>query len=34
MANNIPERPLVTEELADDILRRVIDQITNQKSRG
>lgn len=28
------EQARVNNELADDVLRRVIDQITNQKSRG
>ena len=35
LAENDPaEQARVNNELADDILRRVIDQITNQKSRG
>ncbi len=35
LAENDPaEQARVNNELADDVLRRVIDQITNQKSRG
>ena len=35
LAENDPaEQARVNNELADDILRRVINQITNQKSRG
>ena len=35
LAENDPaEQTRVNNELADDILRRVINQITNQKSRG
>ena len=35
LAENDPaEQTRVNNELADDVLRRVIDQITNQKSRG
>ena len=32
--NNPAEQARVNNEMADDILRRVINQITNQKSRG
>ena len=35
LAENDPaEQARVNNELADDVLRRVIDQITNQKNRG